>query len=65
MVKYYYFVYKHKNGIGNSVAKYDGEFNLCSAMQWLEQFYPDGCIILNWKEISSWQYDKLYKKYDK
>lgn len=68
MRKYYYYVYRVDgmvNGrFGNGICYSDsGQFELEGMMDVLHDQYGTDCIITFWHEISSMQYEKLYKKF--
>lgn len=66
MRKYWYYVMKTSKGeVWNVCYSDDGEFPLSEELNKWSKLYPLGIIIKYWHEISSAQYKKLSKYFEK
>lgn len=65
MRKYWYYTYEVKSAFGCGVDFSDsGEFDLCEITKAIMDRYKKNCVITNWKEISSTQFEKLSKYFE-
>lgn len=66
MRKYYYYVYRVYGRFANGICYSDsGQFELEGMMDVLHDQHGTDCIITFWHEISSAQYKKLSKYFEK
>lgn len=64
MKKYWYYVFKISDKIQFNIATSDGgEFPLFSEKTILDEKYKES-VIINWKEISQREYEKLKNNFD-